>query len=315
MDEENKRVIENRVAFRKLYDEEFLQKPWVSRIIYLLDTDYLPKPDWAHSTWHTEMVREYAIANASLLPITDRMRQNIERASVFHDLSNPFIDLRLVSISEHHCLAEVITYLLTHDIEISALVYNHNADSSNHFVIPEGSNRYEFHLASKVLRDADQLAFMGWSGLIRKLYYKGYRDPEMYESYASQRCSGNLFDMRLEDGRLPLDYEWKVRRHALESLIPFIAENNLMEYALEHLNYNFYRFFGNQPNGKDERKIEGMIYEYRERYFIKMEIEHEIRQILRRLIELKDMYKDQTEYMQMVNEYMDGLESPALNNT
>jgi len=87
-------------------------------------------------------------------------------------------------------------------------------------------------LYARIVRDANKLAGLGWTGVIRDSYYHGFRHPLITKRNEEEIIT----DAILCDVRYPNetdDFEKVVKQFVLRCVYPFISKNNLQSQMLE----------------------------------------------------------------------------------
>lgn len=203
---------------------------WVKNI----DVKSVPRPDFPHSLHHIETVRAFSKVMAEVSGLGKYWKNTLNTAAIYHDIS---LGYTKVPQGPHPTASSVIAYMLTGNDDVADLILSHNEDDLD-LREDEGSKALE------ILRDADQLALMGYAGLIRNAYYWGFRHELMESDPKEILDTMVLCDPRCNHNGLPQDYEEKVRLFALEQLFPFLIESKQIDRAMAHAQTNIQRFFG-----------------------------------------------------------------------
>ena len=151
-------------AFEILYDDPDLEAPeWLPA----LTIKNIPRPDFPHERHHSYTVRHFAVGLGQLLRLSPVDLAKLRLAAELHDMSYGFVVSGQVPYEEHHWAAELLAYMIFRDREVAEGIWDHLFD------------RLYPHVALwvRLLRDADRLAGMGWSGIIREAYYLGFLAP------------------------------------------------------------------------------------------------------------------------------------------
>lgn len=225
------------VVYRYLFNPP-LDEPiedWVKRI----DVEHIPEPDFAHSLHHIETVRSFAKVMVEGSGISEYWKGVIDTAVTYHDISQGITTHNKMPHGPHSVVSAIIAYMYTGSDHVSDLVWSHNEDR-----LPAAKD--EKSTARVILRDADQLSLMGYSGLIRRAHYWGFRHYFMEEEPEDILQEMILCDPRCTVNGLPEDYEENVRLFCLKNLFPFLIESDQIDRALAHSEANVERFFGSQ---------------------------------------------------------------------
>ena len=163
----------------------------------------------------------------------------LDAAVTYHDVSHGSTGSGEIPYGPHAVASSLIAYMITKNKDVADLVYSHNEDK-----IP--NNHDEKSAAEMIIRDADQLALMGHSGLIRSAYYWGFRHKLMDDEPHKIVSEMKLCDPRCDGGGLPYDHEKNTRLFCLETVFPFLIESRQVDRAKAHSQTNIERFFGSQ---------------------------------------------------------------------
>ncbi|MBI2356916.1 hypothetical protein HYV12_02620 [Candidatus Dojkabacteria bacterium] len=205
------------------------------------------KPQFPHDKGHIEMVKMSLEIMANACGLTDLELQNLKLAADLHDISYGLVEAGLVPYEHHNIASMIIAYMRTGNLDVANMVFYHNSDKTGLLL----NSLKEFEDKSKsllpvLLRDADQIALLSDSGLIRWAYWLGYRHPDMDKTFPEQKESGTLFDLKndltLNDGT----YEEKVRETVMKSVIPWIVQNapdSIKTLCQDYFPQNRNRFF------------------------------------------------------------------------
>lgn len=215
-------------------------EPWVKNI----DVSSIPKPDFPHSLHHVETVRTFSRVMAKICGLGEYWRNTLDTAAIYHDISQGYTLQEKVPLGPHNVASSVIAYMLTENQDVAELIHNHNDDNLGN-IAPETT---EMDTAMQILRDADRLSLMGYSGLIRSAYYWGFRHKLMDQNPKSVLDKMILCDSRCSDEGLPVDYEKKVRHFCLRNLFPFLIKTNQIDRAANQAKTNIDRFFGSHQS-------------------------------------------------------------------
>ncbi len=217
-------------------DEGYIPE-WVNNI----DVNNIPQPDFAHGEHHIETVRSFARVMAVRNRTDEYWIKTIDQAAKYHDISQGYTLDDRVPIGTHQVASAVIAFILTGNKDISDLIELHSYDNILRYSPAIDPEAFQ---ALRILVDADRIANMGYSGLVRSAYYWGYRDNPMQDSPNEIIKNREVCDTRVEQDGLSYDYEDRVRRYCLTNILPYLINNNLLEKAIYHCETNLQRFFG-----------------------------------------------------------------------
>lgn len=204
-----------------------------------IDIDNLPAPDFSHSMHHIETVRNFSKVIAETYGLREDWKSKLDAAVTYHDISQGYTINGLLPTNQHVISSAVIAYMFTGDVKVSNLIYHHNQDILGTSLAFDD----ERDAAKQILRDADQLSLMGYSGFIRAAYYWGFRHKSMEDDPESILDARVLCDPVCNSDGLPPDYEEKVRMFTLKHLFPFLIETKQVDRAINYARANIERFF------------------------------------------------------------------------
>jgi hypothetical protein len=205
------------------------------------------KSDFPHGEFHRKQVAVYANQVARQLGLPESEIKTCLYAGMFHDLgrNRQFVE-KFKGGEDKHSVASLIgAYLIRHesvDSEISSFTalsdaIAHHSDD----VLPKDAP-----LTTRIVRDCDRVAGMGWSGIIRDAYYLGFRHPRFTRKTQAEVAEdisicdmGNTWDD---------NYEIKVREFVLENVLPFIMEKGKMHEMLHRCSLWIWRYTGVEDN-------------------------------------------------------------------
>lgn len=206
----------------------------------LLELDYqnIPENDFPHSEHHIETVHNYITCIGMHLKLDQDDITLLQQAAIYHDIGNAFVGIKGIGVEEHTDVSAMVAYMATGNLDLATIVLNHDRDLTN---VLRNAPDNKLNLFIKILRDADQLAWMGYSGLVRFLYYKGYRTDGMRGEIESQ---GHLFDSRCTTEGTPIDVDLNILEIFNNEIIYFLYDNRLVSEAIIHCLQNIDRCIG-----------------------------------------------------------------------
>lgn len=219
--------------------------PWVGRIPEILQVP----DDWAHGNIHLMQVAIFGRWIASELDtknsrynpynLTPRDYLLIQRGALLHDTGYKFKDI--LQPNEHHYGSALVAAYLHGDIQLAMGILGH----SNNLLPPQTPD-WVF-----ILRSADRLAGISWTGLIRMAWFEGFRGPHMdhFQRKLFRHLQNPFWDLRhplseeiVVTTRLQYDppqppslvadntdYEQWPKDYCLKFIFPFLAKNGLVD--------------------------------------------------------------------------------------
>jgi hypothetical protein len=215
-------------------------KDGIPDYVTYIDINSLPSPDFPHSLHHIETVRNFSVVMADVCKLDTKWRKTLDIAVTYHDVSQGFTIKGPLPIGAHPVSSSLISYMFSENIDASNLIFHHDAE-----II--GMNirlNEEQDTAQRIIRDADRLAHMGYAGLIRAVYYWGFRHKLLETNPEAILQAMVLCDPRCNSNGLPDNHEHRTRLFVLEHVFPFLIETQQLDRAINHVRTNFDRFFG-----------------------------------------------------------------------
>lgn len=206
------------------------RKELIPKLVEFAQEIWEVKEDWPHGDLHAAQTMDYALVLAEKLGMEPKEKERLEEVASLHDTGYKLVQEGIIKAEGHHYGSYLIARLSL-DRLAATNIFLHVAD-----VLPEDTP-----LSARVLRDADRLAGMGWTGIIREAYYLGFR--HVYFTIAPEEVENFLlYDFRLPP--LPEDYEASPRYFCLNHVGPYLVKNGLQEKMLEGCDRLLERFYG-----------------------------------------------------------------------
>lgn len=187
--------------------------------------------DFPHSEFHRKQVSIYSSWMALELGLGKPEAKTCIYAGTYHDSGLLLARRKGLELGKHQMASLVVAYLTTDDLfdfgvsslrDLSEAIALHSED-----VLPEDAA-----LTTRIVRDCDRVAGMGWTGIVRSAYYLGFRHP----SFTKKPQEAVAEDFSLVDMNSPWvdGYETNVRKFVLENVLPFIKDKGKSHEILYH---------------------------------------------------------------------------------
>jgi len=231
--------------FRKISDEDI--KNLLNRSL-----------DFPHGEFHRKQVSVYSAWIAREFGLSDAQIKTCLYGGFFHDAGRLLVEQK-DSESEKHGVASLLAvFLTTNDLfalgtsSVRSLSEAISFHSEN--VLPDNAA-----LTTRIVRDCDRVAGMGWSGIIRSAYYLGFRHPSFTKRSQEEVAEDNsICDMGRPWGD---GYEANVREFVLGNVLPYIREKGKISEMLYHCLIWAGRFDGMKNKHNNSWIVEPVLFE------------------------------------------------------
>lgn len=163
-----------------------------------------------------------------------------DRALKLHDIGKKFEEQGLIVRDEHHLASAYIASFIDPDPRVLKGILHHGDD-----VLPSDIEPW-----IRLVRDADRVAALGFTGANQKAYYFGFRDPEVENMGYEEMINKGIFcDLRFPHTYHPkrqysTDYEFRAAVYFTDKVVPYLSEKGLLRKFAWYSQLFSYRFKG-----------------------------------------------------------------------